>query len=300
MRRAWRTAAALLAAALACKPDFGPNDGLVTSPLVLAVKAEPPEAAPGMAAVYTALAVGSSAPSSAIVWRFCTAPKSLGDDNVVSPACFDADSLVAAGAGSPVTAATPKDGCSVFGPATASAGARPPDPDGTGGYYQPLRVDWAGADPTFYLARIECGLAGASSAIATQFAHAYVANANPHLTPLVATSSGNPVSLSSVPANGRVDFSIGWGASDAEIYAYYDPSSQTLITKRESMEVTWRASGGAFDTESTGRSETDSATTTANGWTAPSTAGPLQVWVVLRDSRGGVDFATYGVDVETP
>ena len=130
MKRAWRTAAGLLAVAAACKPDFGPNDGLVESPLVLAVKAEPPEAPPGTAAVYAALAVGSTAPPSAIVWRFCTAPKALGDDNVVSPACFDPASLVAAGGGSPVTAATPKNGCSVFGPATALAGTRPQDPDG--------------------------------------------------------------------------------------------------------------------------------------------------------------------------
>ena len=298
MRRVWR--AATIALVAACAPDFGPSDGLVTSPLVLAVKAEPPEAPPGTAALYTALAVGSSAPSSAIAWRFCTAPKPLGDDNVVSPACFDSGSLVAAGNGSPVTAATPKNGCSVFGPATASAGARPPDPDGTGGYYQPLRVDWAGADPTFYLARIECGLANASSAIVTQFAQAYVANANPHLTPLVATSGGSPAALAAIATNAHIAFSIGWGASDAQTYAYYDPSTETLTTKRESMEVTWRASAGAFDAESTGRSETDPETTTANGWTAPGAAGPLEIWIVLRDSRGGVDFATYGVDVEAP
>ena len=65
------------------------------------------------------------------------------------------------------------------------------------------------------------------------------------------------------------------------------------------MQVAWYSTDGAFDTESTGRAETDPATTTSNGWSAPSTAAtePVHLWVVLRDSRGGVDFAAYDVEL---
>ena len=39
------------------------------------------------------------------------------------------------------------------------------------------------------------------------------------------------------------------------------------------------------------------ALTADNVWVAPSAAGPVHLWLVLRDSRGGVDFAEYELDV---
>ena len=63
------------------------------------------------------------------------------------------------------------------------------------------------------------------------------------------------------------------------------------------MRVSWYATAGAFDTETTGRAEDDPATTTPNGWSAPGAPGVVHVWIVLRDSRGGVDFASYDLNV---
>ena len=34
-----------------------------------------------------------------------------------------------------------------------------------------------------------------------------------------------------------------------------------------------------------------------NNWRAPAAAGPVHLWVVLQDSRGGLEFAAYVVDV---
>jgi hypothetical protein len=63
------------------------------------------------------------------------------------------------------------------------------------------------------------------------------------------------------------------------------------------MRVAWYASAGDFDAQSTGRGETDPVLFTDNTWTVPSAPGKVHIWIVLRDSRGGVDFAGYDFDV---
>jgi hypothetical protein len=52
-----------------------------------------------------------------------------------------------------------------------------------------------------------------------------------------------------------------------------------------------------FDTETTGRAGADTASRSDNGWTAPSAPGLAHAFVVLRDSRGGVDFASVELTV---
>ena len=63
------------------------------------------------------------------------------------------------------------------------------------------------------------------------------------------------------------------------------------------MRVAWYVSAGQLDTESTGRAEDDLALSTSNRWLAPSNAGAAKLWIALRDSRGGVDFAAYDLVV---
>lgn len=290
---------ALALASAGCAPNLGAPDTLVTSTTILAIRAEPAEAKPGAAVAFTALvaAPGPLAGPPVIVWSFCSAPRPLVTDAVVSPSCVHGTSVVAAGQGPSVTANTPTDGCSLFGPDTASSGLRPVDPDATGGYYQPLLAELGGADPSVDLVRIRCDLAGASSAAAAAFAATYVPNANPELLPLEATIGGVPASLASIPAGARVDLRVSWPAASAETYAYYDAATDTVTTQREAMSVAWHSNGGALDVESTGRTAADLATTTDNGYVAPSLAGTVELWIVLRDSRGGVDFASYDLDV---
>jgi hypothetical protein len=283
----------LLLALGACRPDLGPSDSLVTSPRVLAIQADPPEAKPGTMATYTALV--ADADGSSLVWHFCIAPKPLTDTGSVASECVAGASLVAAGSGSSIRAATAPNACALFGPDTPPGGFRPRDPDITGGYYQPLLVD--GIDgPTLYLARIRCNLGGASIDVATQYGTSYIVNANPKLASLVARVANADVSLDAIPAGARVQLEASWTDADAESYAYFNPASQTIVTKRESIRVAWFASAGTLDTESTGRAEDDPATTSQNMWNAPA-AGAAMLWVVLRDSRGGVDFAAFDVTV---
>ncbi len=298
-RRPLPFAFALVFAATTCVPPLGPSDSLVTSTRILAVRADPAEARPGTRVTFTSLvaAPGGTVTGARIGWSFCTAPKPLAEDNVVSNACLGASALIAAGSGPATTAATPTDGCSVFGPATPSASFRPRDPDGTGGYYQPLRADLAGADTAFELARIRCDLADADANAASAFAAAYRPNQNPRLLPLTATLDRAPVALTAIPSGARIVLEASWPAASAETFAYFDPASQTVTSQRESMQVAWYASSGALDTASTGRASNDPETTTDDGWNAPGAAGTVHLWIVLRDSRGGVDFAEYDLEV---
>jgi hypothetical protein len=294
--------AMLLVAAGACIPQLGPNDALITSTRILAIRADPAEAAPGAKVTFMAFVAGpdGTVTDAGVDWDFCTAPKPITEDNVVSNECLGSSALVAAGEGPSVTAPTPADGCSIFGPDVSSSGLRPRDPDSTGGYYQPLRADLTGTDSAFELARIHCDLANANAAQAAAFAAAYTLNLNPTLLPLTATIAGVPASLTTIPAGARVELEASWPAASAETFAYFDPVSQTLTTQREAMQVAWYTSTGSLDTESTGRASGDMSTTTDDGWDAPSTTGTVHLWIVLRDSRGGVDFAETDVTVVAP
>ena len=283
-------------------PSLGSGDWLVSAPRSVAVRAEPAEAAPGTAVTFTALiaAPPGSAGDAGVRWSFCTAPLPDTTDNAVSPACLEASALTPAGTGLVTTATLPADGCVMFGPDTSAVGLRPRDPDSTGGYYQPIRVDLPGADITFGLVRIRCDLAGADSVTASAFAAEYQPNHNPVLEPLAAAMNGASSSLTAVAPGARVVLTASWPAASAETFAYFDPVSQTIVQQREAMQVAWYCSAGAFDTESTGRAANDFATTSDDGWAAPSTGGAVRLWVVLRDSRGGVDFITLDVAVVRP
>ena len=294
MRHAW---AVLLG--VACAPTLSSSDALITAPRVIAVRAEPAEAKPGSTVLLHAL-VASPAGASAEPprWAFCVAPEPLTEDGIVSNACLDgAADLRPVGEGTSLTASTPPDGCSLFGPDTSAGAARPRDPDASGGYYQPLRIDLGTPVVAVDLLRISCDLASASAGAAAAFAQAYVPNENPVLLPLVATVSGSTVGLDAIKVGTRVNLTASWPSSSAEKYAYYDASTDAVRTQRESMTVAWYSSSGSIDREATGRTADDPGTSSDNFWTAPSAAGASRIWIVLRDSRGGVDFASYDMMV---
>jgi hypothetical protein len=287
-----------VAALAACVPDVSSDDTVVRSPRILAVKADPAEARPGAPVTYTPLVASpeGSVPSPFVEWSYCLVPKPLTEDNAVASVCLVPPPgalpppLAEIGAGASVTSPIPLDACSRFGPVTPAGGTRPRDPDSTGGYYQPLRVDLEGGPPVFALERVTCDLAEATAAVAAAFAMAYAPNENPSLGPLEA-------SLEDVPAGAHVELTATWAASSAETYAYYDAASGTVTTRRESLLVAWYATAGSFDRPTTARGSDDPATTASNGWTAPAEAATVHLWIVLRDSRGGVDFAAYDASV---
>lgn len=249
-----------------CSDALDQRLDVIVEPRVLAVVAEPPEVEPGLPVTMSALiADPDGVRMDPIRWSLCTAPKPPTEDNAVAAGCV-ADQVVATDA-MPVI---PADACQTYGPDVAQAGFRPRDPDGTGGYYQPIRAEITGLQLAFGFARITCDLPAAPAEVAHAYQLDYVANHEPILT---ATIDGDVVTAS-------------W--NEPETYLYYDPASQTLITRRESMRVSWFTTSGSFDVDATAVGEDDprtSATQTLRG------AAAATIFVVLRDSRGGIATA---------
>jgi hypothetical protein len=313
------SAAALAACALtACEPNLGNPTSLVTTTRVLAVRGTPPDAPPNTMVHYDLLVASPQGTVSMAqaLWSYCLASLPPADNEVVSNACLD-DSAQSTLTGPSTSddAALPSDTCQLFGPDVPSAPpGQPPKspaiPDTTGGYYQPIRAEFPSlpvdGSPAFGLERIECGLANASADTLVQFNMTYVPNTNPTLASVsAAVASATATAFSaettaaplSIPAGGQVTFDASWPVSSAETFPVYDITTFTLSTQRESLRVSWFATAGSFASDSTGRASDDMATDTANTWTAPTSAGTVHFWVVLRDNRGGVDFGSFDATV---
>jgi hypothetical protein len=307
-----------LALATGCEPALGNPTSLVTGTRVLAVRGEPPDAAPGTMVHYDMLVASpqGTVASPEALWSYCLASLPPADNEPESTQCLlDAQQSPIVGPAMDADTAIPMNACELFGPEVPSAPpGQPPQapaiPDTTGGYYEPVRVKLPSlpvdGNPTFGLERIQCGLASAPSDTVIAFNKTYTANSNPTLTSVSATADGPMTTVYAnagepsplmIPPGQRVTFTAAWPVSSAETFPAYDVSSFALNPQRESLRVSWYATSGAFDSDRTGRASDDMATTTANGWTAPHMAGVVHFWVVLRDSRGGVDFGSFDVRV---
>ncbi|MDB4956081.1 MAG: hypothetical protein JWO36_3650 [Myxococcales bacterium] len=298
----------LVLAIAGCKPDLGAPASLITEPRILAVRSEPAEVTPNHDVTLTSLivdATGTLAPD--VAWGFCSQPAPLSSDNVVGDDCiYGAASLTERGP--QITTTIPITACSVFGPtppapAPGEPPRRPHDADITGGYYQPIRAlaKLGGSDqvPGIGLTRITCDLANASLDVVQQFRARYHANTNPVVSRVVAQLPNEadardlPVAL---PAHTAIPLRVRWTDASAETFPVFDPQSRTLVDHREAIRVSWFTSDGALASERTGRTEADLETYAENTWTTPD-AGPTHLWIVVRDTRGGVAFESFDVTI---
>jgi hypothetical protein len=298
-----------------CKPDLGAPQSLVVGPRVLAVRGTPPEAKRAGPVTYDALVVDvdGTVTTPDIGWALCKEPHPPAESNIVSSACL---TIPDDASGASFMAPMPADACTNFGPLPSVPGARPSDPDVTGGYYQPVRAVWhaaGGDEAAFGLERIFCLIGSiAPTDVAGMFATDYKTNNNPVLaaavvdpdsagTPLFAAGQTTPPPPASVPAGQFVTLQASWTDDSAESFLVYDITSHELAPQRESLRLSWFATAGVFQHDRSGRSgeEIDmfGQNFTQNVWTAPLTPGLVHLWLVLRDSRGGVDFAEAQIDV---
>jgi len=208
--------------------------------------------------------------------------------------------------------------CKQFGPEPpltmqGQSPLRPQDPDVTGGFYQPVRVTLTAdgsKEVAFALERITCKLTNAPTDVATTFDQTDEPNTNPVIASFTATSAsgGAPATLYAagqatapapltVAASAPLTFEVAWPAATPESYPVWNLVTQMLETHREALDVSWFATDGGFEHDRTGRAETETELTTDDVWTAPATPGLVHLWVLLRDSRGGVDFAEAAVMV---
>jgi hypothetical protein len=299
------------------------------------MKAQPAEAIQGAMVTYEVLAVDSNgripAPDADVTspaqWAICELPKPPIDTNSVNANCLDADTLPGQPGATDDTysAPMPADACQEFGPDSppvqpGQPAIQPRAADVTGGYYLPVRVSLVGipeslqrpgtATPdsivAFGLERISCGLANAPNKWVVQFNKTYTLNNNPTINQLTwQQGSADPADVPRVETGSAplqvqsgqsVTFSLSWTADSVETYPAYDILARTLVSHREAMRVAWYATGGTFEHDVTGRSESETDTFAVNTWKS-STAGLTHLWIVLHDSRGGVDFASFDLEV---
>jgi hypothetical protein len=320
--------AALMAA---CTPEILDTTALVDEPALLAAQASPAEVRPGAPVTLRALDVVPGGPvTRTLDWAYCTRRPSLTTAGTLSPECYGTSgpALVGLGAGGTVAATLPRDVCQTFGPdqptpLPGQPAGRPADADGTGGYYQPVRILAPEVPvPVAFGVRALCNLAGATPAQQAERDRRYRLNANPTLTGLTLGGStpvpaweGDTAAVTSVPAGAALTLTASWptcpegpetegpaaaGCGGAEPYVWFDPVARVFTVRREEIVVAWFSTAGLFATARTGRTEAEAATfnDSPNQWTAPAAPGDVWLWVVVRDPRGGVGWSSYHLRVE--
>lgn len=225
-------------------------------------------------------------------WAFCRQPRPAGEAGAVASIC-SREAQPLAGEAMRVTGRVPADACTLFGPQVRSGNFRPRDADATGGYYQPVRVEAAGA-LGFALQRITCAPANVPLEVARELQGSYQANQHPRIAALDVAGAVDPVA---VAAGETVQVAVSWDPAAAESFVAIDPAAQQVVSRREAIRVSWLSNAGSFEREHSGRAEADLATDTDNRWTAPGEPGTAWLWAVLRDSRGGVDWRGVAVTV---
>ena len=308
--------AAPLVFASACKPNLGSPPSLIDGPRLLAVRGMPAEAAEGQAVTYDVLAVNRDGriQDPTMTWSICHDPKPPASANAVASSCVDSPDSVPTPSPT-LMAPMPSDSCKVFGPQPPDTmpgkpPLRPQDPDVTGGFYLPVRATLVEGDITeraFALERLQCHLANAPADITAMFNMMIKPNQNPTLASVTLDPDGTPATLfamgqvgapdmPTVPAGAPVTLRAAWTDATPETYPVFNLVTQKLDTHRESLSVSWFATDGSFDHDRTGRGETETETTTDDVWTAPLTPGVVvHFWILLRDVRGGIDFAEAAV-----
>jgi len=269
----------------ACAPQLDQRLGLVEQPRILAVRGLPAEARPGEAVDLEALVVspgGTAGPATS--WAFCTEPRRAEERTAVSASCARGERLESVS----VEAIVPADACARFGPNPPPAEGdepprRPADPDPSGGYFLPVRA--ATDDATaFGFLRIRCDLAGATRAIFDAFQDRYTPNRHPALAV--------DVPLRVAPGD-TVTIEASAPPDDAEDYVVYVAERSRLVDRVEELTASFYATSGSLTVTraplAEGRAQ--------SRLTAPSEPGLVHGWVVVVDSRGGLDWAGFTVEV---
>jgi hypothetical protein len=89
------------------------------------------------------------------------------------------------------------------------------------------------------------------------------------------------------------------GCTGAEPYVWYDAEVQHVRPRREGISVAWYASRGHFENEQTGLDEAqaESKSFSENTYVAGREPGPVTLWLVVRDTRGGQSWEIRRLEV---
>lgn len=281
---AWRHWLLVAYASAACAPTFEDQPYLVERPRVLAVVVEPPEARPRAELSLTPTIAGRGAASS-LSFRFCTSPPSPGDPRAVSPRCLEQAGVPLESGGGRAVGTLPADACSRFGP-NPVGGQQPRDADATGGFYQPIVVDGVGPTAVAFV-RVLCPLSDTPVALARELQTTYTPNENPHGFRLEQERGGAWQALGALRAGEPAALRVVWDEDAREPYVWLPPDGRRLEPRREALRLSWFVSAGALREATTGRAEADDAFESPNLFTPPPGASSVELWVIVRDDRGG-------------
>jgi hypothetical protein len=277
----------LLWVATGCAPNFPEEGTLITTPQLIAAIAEPAEARPRQEVHLRVIGAPGNAHGS-LDYDFCTTPANVGDPRPVAEACLTETGVPLVADGLTADGTVPADACARFGPDPPPGNYRPRDPDATGGFYQPIRIRAFGNDNIESL-RILCALPDAPADLARELADRYVPNQNPPPPTLERLGARGWESFDEVDADASVTLRASFGTDSRELYVLLPPQGGALEERTEGMSVSWFSTAGHFAEAVTGRAEDEAGENTTNQFATPP-AGPLTIWVVLRDSRGGSSF----------
>lgn len=290
----------VLLTAVGCVPSLEGEPWRVDGPRVVAVRATPAEAPPDAVVRLEALVVGDAAGPAR--FALCLAPRGPEERRVAAEPCLlgAADALLPLPAFGPTEAEArlPLDACQRFGPLAppSEAGAeprRPTDPDGTGGYHQPVVVELDGAR-SIGRVRLDCGLPAAPARVAARWR----AEARPNRAPDILAlelDDGRPADGARLAPGVTLGLVVRTATDAAERWLAYAPGTRSLEARRERLSVQWFADGGRLDAHARGL-EPDRAESGVD-WTTPDTAGPVRIWAVLRDDRGGVSWVQVRLEI---
>jgi hypothetical protein len=238
------------------------------------------------------------------------------------------------GVGENVIATIPSDACRRFGPLSPplepgqTVPGRAADPDTTGGFFQPILA--GEDDPVVSRVRLLCGPSGLPQSESVVFNQGYRPNEHPSPSELFVVRGKKRESIDGeieVRRGDSLEFVAQFpscpsepdcgdglctayenatvcpedcagepvGCSGPEGYLYADPEQRATVLTREHLEIGWFSSGGRFELATT--DDADEPGLVQNVWQAPERTGEMNVWLVVRDDRGGISWQAVRIRV---
>jgi hypothetical protein len=266
----------------------------VTGLRVLAIKADPPEIPPGHTATITPLVVDTAGDAFTINWAACLESPVAGQ--TINPDCIKnetASYVQPLGSGASVRVEMPM--VSPF-----SLGL----PDSSNGLYLPLRAE------------VTTAAEEVTATYRLRYALGMPPNRNPTLSgvfrippgydggvnPDGGADSDEPEPLDDtnplvVHAGDTVTLRATFTDDSAETYTVYDGDPATPArSTTEILSISWFATAGTFNEDTTGGSQTDTVLTLDKH--LPTSGSAIDLWVVGRDERGGTDWVHHLLQFE--
>jgi len=270
---------ALLLAGPACGNNGQAPRTYVSAPRVLAIKAQPPEVAPGGSSTVSILVAGTTGQTFTVAWSRCLLAPLPGQ--ATNPDCvtnLQASYIEPIGEGTTVTAMMPAD-------ITADALGQP---DASGGVYLTLvaRVTVAAADSFAAVYRL-------------RFGDPATGNQNPTLIGVTASDAAETTTLDEatpLPVRQGDVLTLNALLAPGSAETYVAPVvGQSGGTVKETVRTSWFSTGGDFSDD---RTDEGQRTVLSLDQLLPAAGSIIDIYGVAHEERGGVDFVHRTLQLE--